>query len=696
MGKVGTGWALAAVAVFLVQSASAVHRIDVRAGESLSAVRDAVRRLSPTERENGVEVVLAAGEYFVPGGIEFLPCDGGTVAAPVVWRATEGGKVRLVGAHRVPIRNFRKVTDKAMLRRLPAAARARVVCADVSDLLPGDVPELPKSFTGAPTPPVLLYANEFATLARWPNDGWASFTQAVDKGTCVSKEAYPGTYRNGAFVFSGGRARRWDFGKGVWFCGYWTHDWYENSIRGGSYGAENGTNDVIRLDGDMRYGVMGGTWGRKDRRFRAFNLPEELDAPGEWWLDRKRKVVYLIPPNGRFGTGDEVYLAMSEDVLLRGKGVRFMCFEGLSLSHNYGGLVSFSDGSSDIGFVGCRFANVLRHAVFLDGCRFEVRNCELFNCGAAGIVLSGGDRRKLVGSGSVVENCRIHRFGVLQRTYAPGISIGGIGMTIRGNEIFDAPHSAVIYGGNEHLFESNDVHHVVLETGDAGAFYTGRDWTSMGNVLRYNFVHELGSQDTDANAMGFYFDDCDCGDEVFGNVFWRVARGIMIGGGREHPVRNNVFAECQIGLSIDNRGMNWKVWNTPDNGWNLEEKAERIGYRQEPWKSRYPRLARIMEDSPREPLYNPVCENVFLDCTKAQVALEGKAVDGIIPKLVFSNNVIVASSPSAKAAASDARIASGFATVTNVVPCGVTDLRIRRLLPGVADCLYFGKRNRKK
>ena len=42
------------------------------------------------------------------------------------------------------------------------------------------------------------------------------------------------------------------------------------------------------------------------------------------------------------------------------------------------------------------------------------------------------------------------------------------------------------------LLESNDIHHVLLETGDAGAFYTGRDWTTQGNVLRGNFVHDIG------------------------------------------------------------------------------------------------------------------------------------------------------------------------------------------------------------
>ena len=51
---------------------------------------------------------------------------------------------------------------------------------------------------------------------------------------------------------------------------------------------------------------------------------------------------------------------------------------------------------------------------------------------------------------------------------------------------------AVGFGGNDHRIEYNEVHHVLLETDDAGAFYIGRDWTERGHVLRGNFVHHCG------------------------------------------------------------------------------------------------------------------------------------------------------------------------------------------------------------
>ncbi len=652
--------ALALAGCTLFEAGPRPVRIDVAAGESLKAAQERVRALPVEERARGVEVVLADGDYFLPEGLEFTPADGGATNAPVVWRAAMPGKARLLGAERVPAAAFAKVSDPAILARLPEEARGRVYEADLSKSHPGKIPQMAKSFGGTPAPPMIFIGGEFGTLAKWPNgDEWTSFTKRVDKGQQVSKRAYPGNFKNGAFVYSNPRAKRWDFKKGVWLNGYWTHDWANHSIKASSYGAESGTNDVIRLDGEMPYGVMGGTWGRKDRRFRAFNLLEELDAPGEWYLDRDRKILYIIPLGREMSDAEDVRIAYSANVLVRGKGVKNIRFEGIDFAYNYGPLASFS-AAAGVQFVGCRFLSTARAGVGLNGERNLLKDCEIYNCGANGVSLSGGDRAKLVKAETLVEGCRIHRFGVFQRTYAPGVAVQGCGMVLRGNEIWDAPHSAVIYGGNEHLFEFNDVHHVLMETGDAGAFYTGRDWTTMGTILRHNFVHELGALDKHANTMGFYFDDCDCGDAVYGNVFWKVARGIMIGGGREHPVKNNIFADCQIGLSIDNRGMTWKCWNTPHNGWNFEEKANKLKYKEEPWRSRYPLLAKIFEDSPKEPLYNPVEDNVFLNCREKLLALSGASMDPVIPKMKFGGNVVFCVPPLEKGADPDKRIESAF------------------------------------
>ncbi len=190
-----------------------------------------------------------------------------------------------------------------------------------------------------------------------------------------------------------------------------------------------------------------------------------------------------------------------------------------------------------------------------------------------------------------------------------------------------------------------------METGDAGAFYTGRDWTSQGNVLRNNYIHDLGSGNAEhVNTMGIYLDDCDCGDTLEGNVFYRAGRAIMIGGGRDNPVLNNLVLDCPIGLHIDSRGMTWKQWNNPaDKSWCLEAKAKRFNYTQPPWSTKYPRLAAIMNEEPREPLGNTIRRNVFVDCTKQVCSFDGN-VKKLLDKFEIADNLAVDTTGAAKEA----------------------------------------------
>ena len=69
---------------------------------------------------------------------------------------------------------------------------------------------------------------------------------------------------------------------------------------------------------------------------------------------------------------------------------------------------------------------------------------------------------------------------------------------------------ALSAGGNDHIVELNEIHNVVYESGDAGAYYVGRDWTGRGNILRHNFWHDIVGG-TGYGGMTIYLDDQHCG-----------------------------------------------------------------------------------------------------------------------------------------------------------------------------------------
>jgi hypothetical protein len=95
-----------------------------------------------------------------------------------------------------------------------------------------------------------------------------------------------------------------------------------------------------------------------------------------------------------------------------------------------------------------------------------------------------------------------------------------------------------------------------------------------------------------------------------------------------------------ISFHFDSRGMSWKNWNQPGEGWNLEERAEKMNYKNPPWSTRYPRLAETMNNSPREPLGNVLKNNLLIDSKKQALAFD-KQVREVFPKLVSENNRVV-------------------------------------------------------
>jgi len=190
--------------------------------------------------------------------------------------------------------------------------------------------------------------------------------------------------------------------------------------------------------------------------------------------------------------------------------------------------------------------------------------------------------------------------------YTPAISIDGVGLRVAHNLIHDAPHMAIGFGGNDHLIEFNEIHHVCLESNDAGAMYAGRDWTMRGTVIRHNYLHDITGF-RDRGCVGVYLDDMFCGTRIYGNIFYRVTRAAFIGGGRDCTVENNLFVDCRPALHIDARAMGWAADTVPT---TMTERLKAMPYTSELWRQRYPELPSILQDEPAAPKGNIVARNV--------------------------------------------------------------------------------------
>jgi hypothetical protein len=552
---------------------------------TLERAREAVRA---REKGSAATVYARGGRYALAATFALTAEDGGGPGAPVVYRAFDGEEVRLTGGR--PVSGFRGVEDNAVRSRLSPAAREHVRVADLRAQGITDYGEMTSRGFGRPVHTAgleVFFRDRPMTLARYPNDGWLHIADTPD--------GQPG----GKFTVEDDRLRRWSRADDVWVHGYWTYDWADTYEQ------------VARLDPDSGlvvteppHGVYGYT---KGQRFYFLNVLEELDSPGEWYLDRAAGLLYFWPPEPLTDGDVEV---SSLPTLVTMTDVSYVTLRGFVLENCRADAVQIQGGSHNV-VGGCVLRNTgNRAAVIQGGTHHAVAGCDIYDTGDGGVVLSGGDRQTLTPAHLSAENNDIFRYSRWSRTYRPAVSVSGVGNRAAHNRIHDAPHMGIAFGGNDHVLEFNEVYDICKETGDVGAFYTGRDWTTRGTVVRHNFFHHIHGPYTHG-AMAVYLDDSACGTTIYGNVFYKASRAAFIGGGRDNVVENNVFVECHPSVHLDARAVGWaKGYAAPGGDWHMYEKLEAVHHDQPPYSTRYPELANILDDDPALPKGNVVRRNV--------------------------------------------------------------------------------------
>jgi len=388
--------------------------------------------------------------------------------------------------------------------------------------------------------------------------------------------------------YHGDRPSRWNT-HDAWFHGFWKHAWADCHVQASAIDTATKTVTLVEVPG---YGIADG------QPWYAYNLVEEITEPGEWWLDRATGKLYLWPPTG-FAQSD-VTVSMMTDPLIELQGASFVELRDLVLETGRSSLLRVS-ASADNLFEGLVLRNAGTDAVSIDGERNVLRSALVYGTGNGGVRVEGGDRPSLSAGGNVVENSHFHDLCRWEWTYRPAVSVHGAGNTARHNLIHHLPHSAILFGGNEHVIELNAIHDVCRFSSDAGAIYSGRDWGARGNVIRHNFIHDVATFFEGYGVHGVYLDDCLSGVRVEGNVLYRISgHAIQHGGGRDDIMVNNLAARCGDALSADSRGYEWQPDRGPNNipgdSWNLLEKLQQVGYQQDPWASRYPECAAIPND----------------------------------------------------------------------------------------------------
>lgn len=447
----------------------------------------------------------------------------------------------------------------------------------------------------------LFCDGERMTLSRYPNAGEENLRtgKIIDNGD--SKEIYTNSStqqnpdwqdmknpRGGTFAVDkelASRIKGWKNSNDIWLFGYFQYDWADSATPLAAFDENSITTKYASV-----YGF------KENMPYYFFNVFEELDTVGEWYIDRDKLILYFIAPEDF--ESKSLQLSLETENLITLDDAQNITFDGITFCGTRAGAVKGT--GSNITIKNCTVKNVGESAIEIEGEKILVENNTITATGKAGIILTGGDRENLIASENTVTNNLIYDWSQVYQTYQAAVALHGVGGVCSHNEIYNSPHEAITYSGNNHIIEYNVIHDVVLKSSDAGAIYSGRSWSQYGNVVRYNCIYNIGSEDF--APSGIYFDDALSGQEAYGNLLVNIPGcAFLLGGGRDLKITNNVIVNSGTPISYDDRAIS----GIKDGGWFAHAKTPNEGLwatlkefdiTSGVWKEAYPQLSELRDD----------------------------------------------------------------------------------------------------
>lgn len=540
---------------------------------TLTRARDEIRKRKAAGQLSGpVTVYVREGVYALPETFKLDGQDSGTAETPVTYRAYQGEKVVITGGK--PVSGFTSHQGKVLVANVAAQGLKGIGFRQ------------------------LFYDGKRQPLARYPNfdpenpygGGWAY----ADGKPVPMYQEIPGEDKH-SLQYKESDTRNWARPQDGEVFVFPRYNWWNNIVRIKSIDLDT---RKITLAGNCSYPI------RPTDRYYVKGMFEELDAPGEWYLDQPAGKLYFWPPDGVDSTQVTAYAPVLKTILEM-VGCKHVTFRGFTFECCSGNAIMLRD-TDDCLLAG----NTIRGVGDYGGSGVYVHNGtnngvvgnDIYDIGRSAVSIGGGDRKTLTPGNNYADNNYIHHTGVYYKQ-GVGISLRGCGNRASHNLIHDCPRFGIGFGGNNLVIEYNHIRHINLETADTGAVYTGgRDWLgSRGTVIRYNFFHDsLGYGQENGHwvsphyAWGIYLDDNTGGVDVIGNIVARCLRGLIhLHNGRDNHIENNVFIDGKL------QQMECNGWTGTSSTWKRHLPTMIKGYEsvsdQPAWKS-----MRNMETHPTE------------------------------------------------------------------------------------------------
>jgi hypothetical protein len=302
-------------------------------------------------------------------------------------------------------------------------------------------------------------------------------------------------------------------------------------------------------------------------------------------------LLYFWPPSS-MGPGDVELSVLKEPMILLDSTSRVR-IEEITFECSRASAIKIIGGNDNV-IAGCTIRNIDNDtSVIIDGGRRNgIQSCDIHDVGSTGIRIIGGDRPTLTPAGNFATNNHIYRYGEILQAFNGAVFLNGVGNIVSHNRIHDAPFSGIQYYGNDHCIEYNELYDLAHESGDVGGINTGADYSEMGTVIRYNYIHDCHGRG-EGGIRGIYLDLPGSNTTIFGNILANVDIGVFFNSGRDNLVENNIFVNCHPSVNI--YVWPFKSYFHPGGAWKIYEKLQAIRYKEPPYSKRYPLLPHYLD-----------------------------------------------------------------------------------------------------
>ena len=529
-----------------------------------------------------VTVNIAEGEYSETN-IAFTQEDSGSDAYPVTYQGTGSNKPTFKNTKEIDIQGFEAISlAEQKLVRDDAKAKVKKIDLSAQGFTESDFTIL--SLTGHE----IYFNGKKQEQAGWPNNGYAIIDEILVPQTDT---------QNLVFAFYNTELLRWTTAKDPIIEGYMGMEYEKQRVRVGEIDPENYSISYNK-------NLYGG--GKKGYRFRITNLLEELDMPGEYFLDRETLVLYYYPYD-TFKAGDKLEVSLKSDAVFSFDNVSNIKLSNIAIAQqNAVGIKA--DSCTDITIENCYISKLGGKGIVASGTGININKNTLGNIKGIGIDFEkGGDRNLLLENNVTIQNNHMYDIGNI------GIYVrrNSVGTQIINNVIHKTMYNPIRIEGNKNYVAYNEIYNSNRETGDSWAIYCGRDLSEYGNEISYNYIHDIYSlYDLNYASNGATTgDDWQSGTTVKNNIIHMGSKNNTVATGthsRDNTIKYNILVGANAGISLVDR----HVWVG-----SLLERAEvqdavkslldsldystglNQGYATtEPWLAAYPQISTIYDD----------------------------------------------------------------------------------------------------